>query len=365
MKHIIYQKLRLATASPVMSFVRDFTMGSATQIRPFIGEFLRRVKGIKLLFVVVTTLRCTQLPACEVNSQISKFPTLWLYQDQFYNIPSYIRVSVQTILCHSSREFPVEIVDEIEAVKLVADMLHPAFSRLVQGHKADYFRVSILIKYGGIYLDMDTIQLGNIKSLFQRLKLYHISGYLKQDDFYEILGSDILGPVRHQSILLKLWKVKADWLLTTRFTSVCNVITTKLSYPLLWTEMLSHMLVAAAECLLREKEINYIYSNGNNTYSQLTSLLMNQWPRSFKKETDYFRKNIVANLKMNSTFLIFHNSYSRLLEGEYFSWTNNDMLNANVLVGNLLKVAASMCPFRAQENYRGTIGRKNVLMLNP
>lgn len=295
------------------------------------------------------------------NSEVKFEPTLWLYYNRFDYLYPHLRVSLQTILCQNSKSVAVEILDETVAQKLVSEYLHPAFSHLLHAHKADYFRVTILIKFGGMYLDMDTIQIHNSLKLFNDLINYDISGYIKEDGYFEVMGSDLLGPVKPQCELLKLWKLKADSILSSRFVKSCNSSAVYLKYPLFWTEILAMTLIPATQGMLSENTLKYFYTNGNETYSQMTSVLSKKFQLIFRNISTVNIYSTLGKMNTKSPFIIYHNCHlSEYLRKQAKFFSNREMLNSNMLFGRLAKLGLSRCSFKPEKIYRGLYVNKPI-----
>jgi hypothetical protein len=84
-----------------------------------------------------------------------------------------------------------------------AEEIHPEWKRIRPiAHKADYLRCVLLLKYGGVWMDVDTIIFSDLSELFELLKTYGMVGF---DDmgFNPNLGVMVS---RKGNPILKLWK---------------------------------------------------------------------------------------------------------------------------------------------------------------
>ena len=76
-----------------------------------------------------------------------------------------------TQLCHNEHNVAVVMVHEDELPHYLDD-IHPVFARLTPNHKGDYFRASILARYGGVYTDSEQPALASIHHYYKLLELH-------------------------------------------------------------------------------------------------------------------------------------------------------------------------------------------------
>merc|ERR1719433_1699915 len=79
---------------------------------------------------------------------------VWMCWTGHNPIPSHLRLCLKTIERNSG--LPVILVTPSNLLQYVPDP-HPAYGLLHLQHRADSLRCCLLHRYGGIYLDMDTI----------------------------------------------------------------------------------------------------------------------------------------------------------------------------------------------------------------
>lgn len=84
--------------------------------------------------------------------------------------------------------------------------LHPTFDSLSLAHKADYVRVNIIYKYGGIWLDADTIVMNNLNELFNIIENSN-AFYMKEDNTTYVNG--VFGSIKEHHIIKEI-KEKID-----------------------------------------------------------------------------------------------------------------------------------------------------------
>ena len=87
-------------------------------------------------------------------------------------------------------------------------------------HQADYIRVKIILKFGGIWLDSDTIVMNNLKNLFLILKHYEGFFILENNKY---LCNGIFGSHKN-TIVMKLWSNQIDYIINNKKNITWNEI---------------------------------------------------------------------------------------------------------------------------------------------
>jgi hypothetical protein len=165
-----------------------------------------------------------------------KDPTIWVYGwGRKETIPPYIDACIETIVRNSG--CAVHIVTPDNVRDYIED-LHPSFHLLSPPHQADIFRVNILYRFGGMYLDADTIVLHSLKELFSQLDQVELVGadWKSQSipvNQWQEIGVSVLGPMRPRLPFMKCAAIKQKEILDTRQDSFSR------GYPFAWEELLS------------------------------------------------------------------------------------------------------------------------------
>ena len=108
-------------------------------------------------------------------------PYLWQYWDTLdgKEIPSYINLSFQTVDKHCSNSFNIvrlnkdNIYDYIPEIK----KYEPIMNSLIIAHKVDIYRILLLFKYGGLYMDADTICMRDPIEIIDKLATFDFVGF--------------------------------------------------------------------------------------------------------------------------------------------------------------------------------------------
>ncbi len=89
--------------------------------------------------------------------KVNNKPYLWLYWEN--TMPPYIAMCKDTIYKHCSESFNIIFLNNNNIYDYLPELKDNKynFSKLKIAQKVDYYRILLLYKYGGLYLDMDII----------------------------------------------------------------------------------------------------------------------------------------------------------------------------------------------------------------
>ena len=104
---------------------------------------------------------------------------VFLYWDDKPNTktPDYILLCRQTILKNCGKDVNVILVNRSNISQYLENIPENLFKIKEIAHIADYVRVALLVRYGGIWLDSDCILLKNLSPIFDMLNDYEYVGY--------------------------------------------------------------------------------------------------------------------------------------------------------------------------------------------
>jgi len=112
---------------------------------------------------------------------VNKKPYLWQYWDNIdgKNTPDYINLCFKSVDRNCSDSFEIirlnkdNILDYIPEINEYKDQM----KNLIIAHKVDIYRIMLLKKYGGIYLDADIICLRDLIEIIDKLNKYDFVGF--------------------------------------------------------------------------------------------------------------------------------------------------------------------------------------------
>jgi hypothetical protein len=112
--------------------------------------------------------------------------------------PPFIEACLASIRKHSGCEL---VLVNPDTVRGYLPDLPRAFHYLKPAHQSDVFRVNILFRHGGMYLDADTVVLRDLRPLFHLLEEYELVGADWRPpgvvpSEHVSLGVSVLGPMR-------------------------------------------------------------------------------------------------------------------------------------------------------------------------
>jgi len=104
-------------------------------------------------------------------------PYLWQYWDGFKS--SFIKLSMQTVDKQCYESFNIVRLNKDNIYDYLPEMkeYEEKIKNLLIAQKVDIYRIMLLYKYGGLYLDADTIVLRNPIEIIDKLKKYDFVGF--------------------------------------------------------------------------------------------------------------------------------------------------------------------------------------------
>jgi mannosyltransferase OCH1-like enzyme len=108
-----------------------------------------------------------------------KTKTIFLYWDNKpkTKTPEYINLCRKTIFKNCGNNIQVLLINKNNLCDYLENIPENLFKLKEIAHIADYVRVALLVKYGGIWLDSDCILLKDMNPIFNLLKKYEYVGY--------------------------------------------------------------------------------------------------------------------------------------------------------------------------------------------
>ena len=130
---------------------------------------------IILLFIVLLVFPDRVSEPMQQNKRINHIkPILWSYWEikNRDNIPSYINLCFETFFKHCSQTYEIIILNDKTVYDYLPD-LRTDINQLNLAAKSDYIRIALLYKYGGLWLDADTIVMCDLQQIIDKLNENH------------------------------------------------------------------------------------------------------------------------------------------------------------------------------------------------
>ena len=106
-------------------------------------------------------------------------PYLWQYWDG--NKPDYISLCMETVDKVCSKSFNIVRLNKNNIMKYLPEIkklkLEKKLDTLIVAHKVDFYRIMLLYKYGGIYIDADIIVLKDPIEIIHKLQSHEVVGF--------------------------------------------------------------------------------------------------------------------------------------------------------------------------------------------
>lgn len=110
-----------------------------------------------------------------------KKPYLWTYWDNIggSTTPAYIELCYETVKRNCNESFNVIRLNKETIKKFLPELSEydKYFDKLSIAHKVDIYRIMLLYKYGGLYIDADTIVLRDPIEVMNKLRKYDYVGF--------------------------------------------------------------------------------------------------------------------------------------------------------------------------------------------
>ncbi|MBC8225792.1 MAG: hypothetical protein H8E74_01455 [Gammaproteobacteria bacterium] len=91
--------------------------------------------------------------------------------------PGYITLCLRSIIKNNQHKLQVHVLDEHSIYNYLPNLRKDLVTKLSLPQRADYYRVALLLHYGGIWLDADTVVMRNLTPLLQLLRYNEFVGF--------------------------------------------------------------------------------------------------------------------------------------------------------------------------------------------
>ena len=134
---------------------------------------------IILIYLIIFTYLIVKKNKNNVETFTDGKPNIWLYWENKpgKNKPDYLNLCYDTIKKHCSKTFNIHLLDEKKIFKYLPDSRKDLHLKLNIPQKTDYYRYRLLYKYGGIWIDSDTIVMKDLGEIIDKLNKYDYVGF--------------------------------------------------------------------------------------------------------------------------------------------------------------------------------------------
>lgn len=122
--------------------------------------------------------------AAQEQAQLQQKPYLWVYWENINGatkMPAHISLCRKTLIKHCRSSFNLIELNEKNIYQYLPDLKRIekalGLDRLKIAQKVDFYRIFLLYRHGGMYIDSDMIVMKNLKEVTDRLKDYDYVGF--------------------------------------------------------------------------------------------------------------------------------------------------------------------------------------------
>lgn len=131
---------------------------------------------LQIIIIILIIIFILKLSYHESFNNVRR--NIWMYWEtkKGYRKPAYLNLCYQTIVRHCSNCY-VHLLNEKTVLNYLPELNVNLLKHCSIPQKADYIRLSLLQKYGGIWLDADIIVFKSLSELFLLLENYDFIGF--------------------------------------------------------------------------------------------------------------------------------------------------------------------------------------------
>jgi predicted O-methyltransferase YrrM len=190
--------------------------------------------------------------------RIDSKPCIWMTWTGTNPMPDHLKLCLESIRHHNDLDFTIVLITPDNIDEYLPER-HPAYSYLSYVHRSDYLRAEILHRWGGLYLDTDTICFRSLQPWYQKIMKYDVVSY-DGSPWREVFGMSVFGPTRRDSVLTQAWVTKLRKRLDKRLAALIKF---RQTHPdptqdcLQWTEILRSIVLPVAQKLRRKRQLSF------------------------------------------------------------------------------------------------------------
>jgi phosphorylcholine metabolism protein LicD len=138
-----------------------------------------RIKGVKTYdHVFEKKINTIEFP---IEYDVYKKPYLWIYWDNINGLatPPLVELCYLTVLKNCSKSFDIVKLNKDNILNFLPELAEYSkyIDKLKIAHKVDLYRIMLLFKYSGLYIDADTIVLQDPIEIMRKLDRYDYIGF--------------------------------------------------------------------------------------------------------------------------------------------------------------------------------------------
>lgn len=137
--------------------------------------------------LLLTIFFCSLAPIKTLHGKVTdnnQKPFLWVYWENINGstkMPGHISLCRKTLLKHCHKSFNIVELDEKNIYQYLPDLKQFEekldIKKLQIAHRVDFYRILLLHRYGGLYIDADMIVMKDLKEVADKLDKYDYVGF--------------------------------------------------------------------------------------------------------------------------------------------------------------------------------------------
>lgn len=155
----------------------DYHVYGMSQATKFLNKYFSNWKNIGMKYYDHINQKPIDKIVFQIDYDTSNKPYLWTYWDG--NEYDYIKLCYDTVLKNCSKSFQVVRLNNENIRKYIPELIEyeKYIEKLIIPHKVDIYRIMLLYKYGGLYIDADTMVMRDPIEIMNKLKKYEYVGF--------------------------------------------------------------------------------------------------------------------------------------------------------------------------------------------
>jgi hypothetical protein len=134
---------------------------------------------IIILIILIIIKYKNNSKVVQENFYTGNINNIWMYWE---NLPGkkkspYLDLCYKTIKKNCSKNFKIYLLNEKNVYDYIPDLRNNLDNKMNIQQKVDYIRYILLYKYGGIWIDADTIVIKDLTPIINKLKKYDFVGF--------------------------------------------------------------------------------------------------------------------------------------------------------------------------------------------
>ena len=134
---------------------------------------------IIILIIIIIIIILYNCNSCENFTDTNVKPYLWQYWDNIDDneTPGYIKLCMETVDINCKNSFNIVRLNKDNIKDYLPEIVDYNLDNLIIAHKVDLYRIMLLYKYGGLYMDADIVVLRDPIEIMAKLNTWDFIGF--------------------------------------------------------------------------------------------------------------------------------------------------------------------------------------------